>query len=49
MTIRWVTYQLDSMYQVLGTGYNEPEDAKGRGDGVHAYVRTCPSADPCRS
>jgi hypothetical protein len=38
MTIRWVTYQLDPMYLVLGTGYNEPEDVKASADGVHAYV-----------
>ena len=38
MTIRWVTYQLDPMYQVLGTGYNEPEDVKASQDGLHAYV-----------
>jgi hypothetical protein len=38
LTIEWVTYQLDPMYQVLGTGYNQPEDVKASGDGVHAYV-----------
>jgi hypothetical protein len=38
MTIRWVTYKLDPMYLVLGTGYNEPEDVKASADGVHAYV-----------
>ena len=26
------------MYQVLGTGYNQPEDVKASQDGVHAYV-----------
>lgn len=38
LTIEWVTYQLDPMYEVLGTGYNQPEDVKASHDGVHAYV-----------
>jgi hypothetical protein len=38
MTIEWVTYRLAPMYLVLGTGYQEPEDVKASGDGVHAYV-----------
>jgi hypothetical protein len=38
LTIEWVTYQLAPMYQVLGTGYQQPEDVKASGDGVHAYV-----------
>ena len=38
VTIEWVTYQLGTMYQVLGTGYEQPEDVKVSADGVHAYV-----------
>ena len=38
LTIEWVTYQLQSGYQVLGTGYNEPEDVRASVDGAHAYV-----------
>ena len=38
LTIEWVTYQLAPLYQVLGTGYQQPEDVKGSQDGVHAYV-----------
>lgn len=38
MTINWVTYKLGSAYQVLGTGYTQPEDVKLSVDGVHAYV-----------
>lgn len=38
ITLKWVTYKLDPMYQVLGTGYEQPEDVKASGDGVHAYV-----------
>lgn len=36
--IQWVTYQLDSPYHVLGTGYTNPEDVKASADGAHAYV-----------
>jgi len=38
MTIDWVTYHLDPMYAVLGTGYQQPEDVKASQDGTHAYV-----------
>ena len=38
LTITWVTYQLQPMYAVLGTGYNQPEDVKVSADGVHAYL-----------
>jgi hypothetical protein len=38
MTIQWVTYQLQSGYHVLGTGYTEPEDVRASIDGAHAYV-----------
>lgn len=36
--LQWVTYQLDSPYAVLGTGYSEPEDVQASSDGAHAYV-----------
>lgn len=38
LQIRWTTYQLAPAYQVLGTGWTEPEDIKASADGVHAYV-----------
>jgi hypothetical protein len=38
LQIQWVTYHLDSPYQVLGTGYTNPEDVKASADGTHAYV-----------
>jgi hypothetical protein len=38
LQIEWVTYQLDSPYAVLGTGYSEPEDVQASSDGAHAYV-----------
>jgi hypothetical protein len=38
LTITWTTYQLQAMYTVLGTGYNQPEDVKASADGTHAYV-----------
>jgi len=38
LLIEWVTYKLQPLYEVLGTGYTEPEDVKGSSDGVHAYV-----------
>ncbi len=36
--IQWVTYHVNPRYQVLGTGYNQPEDIKVTSDEVHAYV-----------
>ena len=38
LQLQWVTYHLDSPYQVLGTGYTNPEDVKASADGAHAYV-----------
>jgi hypothetical protein len=38
LQIQWVTYKLDSPYAVLGTGYQQPEDVKASGDGLHVYV-----------
>lgn len=38
LTLTWTTYQLQAMYQVLGTGYVTPEDVKASSDGEHAYV-----------
>ncbi len=38
LSIEWVTYKLDSAYQVLGTGYSEPEDVQASSDGAHVYV-----------
>jgi hypothetical protein len=38
LQIEWVTYKLLPAYEVLGTGYTEPEDVKASSDGVHAYV-----------
>jgi hypothetical protein len=38
LQIEWVTYQLDSPYAVLGTGYTQPEDVKASVDGAHVYV-----------
>jgi hypothetical protein len=38
ITIQWVTYQLQSGYHVLGTGYTQPEDVRASVDGAHAYV-----------
>jgi hypothetical protein len=38
MQIQWVTYQLDTPYAVLGTGYQQPEDVKASVDGAHVYV-----------
>lgn len=35
---RFRTYRLSDAYQVLGTGYNQPEDIVLSSDGVHAYV-----------
>ena len=36
--VRWRTYRLRPAYQVLGTGYTQPEDVKVSADGQHAYV-----------
>jgi len=36
--VRWVAYRLHPRYQVLGTGYNQPEDIKVSADEQHAYV-----------
>ncbi len=38
LNIQWVTYKLNPAYTVLGTGYQQPEDVKLSGDGIHAYV-----------
>ena len=38
LTMEWVTYELTSFYQVLGTGYEQPEDVKASNDGTHVYV-----------
>ncbi|MDY7081603.1 MAG: hypothetical protein SXQ77_04155, partial [Halobacteria archaeon] len=36
--IRWKTYKLDPAYNVIGTGYTNPEDIVLSSDGQHAYV-----------
>jgi len=36
--ITWTTYRLGSAYQVIGTGYNQPEDVVVTADETHAYV-----------
>lgn len=38
ITVRWTTYHLAPRYQVLGTGYNQPEDIKVCADELYAYV-----------
>jgi hypothetical protein len=38
LQIRWTTYQVAPMYQVLGTGYAQPEDVKVSASETHAYV-----------
>src|ERR1019366_5417747 len=38
ITIQWVTYHIPSGYNVIGTGYNQPEDVKMSVDGLPAYV-----------
>ena len=38
LTIQWRTYRLDPRYQVLGTGYTQPEDVVVSTDRQHAYV-----------
>ncbi len=36
--ITWTTYRLAPAYQVIGTGYNQPEDVVVTADETHAYV-----------
>ena len=36
--ITWTTYRLGSAYQVIGIGYNQPEDVVVTADETHAYV-----------
>ncbi len=36
--LTWTTYRLASAYQVIGTGYNQPEDVAVTADETHAYV-----------
>jgi hypothetical protein len=36
--VQWTTYRLRPRYEVLGTGYNQPEDVKVSADERHAYV-----------
>jgi hypothetical protein len=38
MQIRYVTYKVGAAYQVLGTGYTNPESIVVQSDGRHAYV-----------
>lgn len=38
LQIQWVTYKLNPLYAVLGTGYQQPEDVKASADGLHVYV-----------
>ncbi|HEY0798896.1 MAG TPA: hypothetical protein VGD50_07075, partial [Candidatus Baltobacteraceae bacterium] len=38
MQIRYATYKVGAAYQVLGTGYTNPESIVVQNDGVHAYV-----------
>lgn len=38
LQLQWVTYRLASRYQVLGTGYSQPEDIALNAGGTHAYV-----------
>ena len=38
ITIRWRTYHILPQYQVLGSGYTQPEDVVVEADGLHAYV-----------
>lgn len=38
LRIRWRTYELSSPYQVLGTGYDRPEDVVVSSDGSTAYI-----------
>jgi hypothetical protein len=36
--LQWVTYALTPAYQVLGTGYTNPECIAVQSDGIHAFV-----------
>ena len=36
--IQWVTYHINPRYQVLGTGYSQPEDIKVSADEARAYI-----------
>ncbi|MCX6252414.1 MAG: hypothetical protein NTX61_16900 [Bacteroidetes bacterium] len=36
--VNWVTYRLKSALQVIGTGYNQPQDIKVTSGGRYAYV-----------
>ncbi|HEY4358618.1 MAG TPA: hypothetical protein VGN16_22925 [Acidobacteriaceae bacterium] len=36
--IQWVTYRFAAAYNVIGTGYTNPEDVEVAADGVHAFV-----------
>jgi hypothetical protein len=38
MQIRWTTYKVGTAYQVLGTGYTNPESIVVKKDAQHAYV-----------
>ncbi|RNC72666.1 MAG: hypothetical protein ED859_01515 [Desulfuromonadales bacterium] len=38
LQIQWVTYRFSPRYQVLGTGYAQPEDIVLNAAGTHAYV-----------
>ena len=38
MEIQWRTYKLHPLYEVLGTGYTQPEDVVVTADGLFAYV-----------
>lgn len=38
IVFRFRTYRLSAPYQILGTGYHQPEDIVLSSDGVHAYV-----------
>jgi hypothetical protein len=44
LSIQWTTYHLLPAYNVLGTGYQEPEDVKLSADDVHAYVTERPGS-----
>ena len=36
--VQWVTYRVKPRYNVIGTGYNQPEDIKVTAGGRYAYV-----------
>ncbi|RUS17758.1 hypothetical protein BC937DRAFT_89520 [Endogone sp. FLAS-F59071] len=38
ITFKWVTYKLNPTYQILGEGYNQPEDVVTSADRVHVYI-----------